>query len=327
MHPDFRIQMQAQLGAAFADFADALTQPAPVSIRANRHKWTGPAQHDGQVPWCKNGYYLAERPPFTLDPLLHAGAYYVQEASSMSIAHALRQLVDLENPLLALDLAAAPGGKSTLLAGMLSADSLLIANEVIRNRYQALRHNLARWGLPNVAVSQHDPEDFAPLAGSFDLVLVDAPCSGEGLFRKDPDAQKEWSPAQVGFCAARQRRILAQAAALMAPGGVLVYSTCTYNDEENAANAAWLQEVAGLEYAPVNWPSEWGVEERRWGYQFYPHRVRGEGFYVACFRRVGGGRLAVGGGRAVARGGRWAVGSGREVLERVRKACGLGASR
>ena len=321
MHPDFRIQMQAQLGAAFADFADALTQPAPVSIRANRHKWTGPAQHDGQVPWCKNGYYLAERPPFTLDPLLHAGAYYVQEASSMSIAHALRQLVDLENPLLALDLAAAPGGKSTLLAGMLSADSLLIANEVIRNRYQALRHNLARWGLPNVAVSQHDPEDFAPLAGSFDLVLVDAPCSGEGLFRKDPDAQKEWSPAQVGFCAARQRRILAQAAALMAPGGVLVYSTCTYNDEENAANAAWLQEVAGLEYAPVNWPSEWGVEERRWGYQFYPHRVRGEGFYVACFRRepaVGGGRGAVGGSRALRGVSGWQLvgGSRREVLER-----------
>lgn len=329
MHPDFIQQMQAQLGDAFSDFAAALVQPTPVSIRANRHKWAGPAQHDGQVPWCENGYYLAERPLFTLDPLLHAGAYYVQEASSMGIAMALRQLVDLDKPLLALDLAAAPGGKSTLLAGMLSPDSLLIANEVIRTRYQALRHNLARWGLPNVAVCQHDPEDFAPLSGSFDLVLVDAPCSGEGLFRKDPHAQKEWSPAQVSFCAARQRRILAQAAALTAPGGMLIYSTCTYNDEENAANAAWLQEVAGLEYVPLDWPPEYGVETRRWGHQFYPHRVRGEGFFMACFRKgnsgrlaVGGRQLAVGGGRAVARGGRLAVGSwqlvaggGRAVLE------------
>lgn len=283
--------MQAQLGTAFADFAAALGQPAPVSLRANRHKWTGPIQHDGQVLWCESGYYLAERPVFTLDPLLHAGAYYVQEASSMSIAHALRQLVDLERPLLALDLAAAPGGKSTLLAGMLSPDSLLVANEVIRSRYQTLRHNLARWGLPNVVVSQHDPEDFGPLAGCFDLVLVDAPCSGEGLFRKDPDAQKEWSPAQVGFCASRQRRILAEATALTAPGGILIYSTCTYNDHENAANAKWLEEVAGLEYVPLEWPPEWGVEERRRGYQFYPHRVRGEGFYLACFRRPSAGAI------------------------------------
>ena len=311
MHPDFIQQMQAQLGDAFSEFAAALVQPAPVSIRANLHKWAGPAQHDGQVPWCEDGYYLAERPLFTLDPLLHAGAYYVQEASSMGIAMALRQLVDLDKPLLALDLAAAPGGKSTLLAGMLSPDSLLIANEVIRTRYQALRHNLARWGLPNVAVCQHDPEDFAPLSGSFDLVLVDAPCSGEGLFRKDPHAQKEWSPAQVGFCAARQRRILAQAAALTAPGGVLIYSTCTYNDEENAANAAWLQEVAGLEYVPLDWPPEYGVETRRWGHQFYPHRVRGEGFFMACFRKGDGGRLAVGGKQLAGGGRRLAVGAKR----------------
>lgn len=292
--------MQSLLGPEWEAFAAAMAQPAPVSIRANPAKWEGPASHDGVVPWCAEGYYLAERPVFTLDPLLHAGAYYVQEASSMGIAEALRQTLDLNRPLLALDLAAAPGGKSTLVASMLHAHSFLIANEVIRSRYHALKQNLTRWGLPNVALSNHDPEDFAPLAACFDLVLVDAPCSGEGLFRKDPAAQQEWSPQQVQFCAARQRRILGDAAVLLSPGGVLLYSTCTYNEEENGANARWLMDTAGLEYVPLSLPGSWGIVEQTTGYQFYPHRLRGEGFYMACFRKPGSSRhFAAGKSRSV----------------------------
>ena len=287
MEAAFEAQMRAQLGAEWEAFSTALADTTPVSIRINPAKWVGPAQHDGIVPWCAEGRYLASRPIFTLDPLLHAGAYYVQEASSMMIAEAMRQTLNLDEPLLALDLAAAPGGKSTLIAGMLSSDSLLLANEVIRQRYQVLRQNLIRWGLPNVVTSNHDPADFAALSGRFDLVLVDAPCSGEGLFRKDPDARREWSPEQVRFCAARQQRILGDAAALLAPGGVLLYSTCTYNDEENAHNAQWLATEAGLDYMPLALPANWNIAERALGYQWYPHRQRGEGFFLACFKKAG----------------------------------------
>ena len=316
MDTAFISQMQSLLGSEWEAFEAAMQQAPPLSIRVNPAKWSGPARqggqeaeqssaiqaHDGQVPWHPQGYYLAARPVFTLDPLWHAGAYYVQEASSMAIAEALRQTLNLDKPLLALDLAAAPGGKSTLIASMLLPGSLLIANEVIRSRYQALKQNLIRWGLPNAALSNHDPRDFTPLTGQFDLVLVDAPCSGEGLFRKDPGAQREWSPQQVQFCAARQRRILSDAVTLIAPGGVLLYSTCTYNEEENTANAHWLTDAAGLEYLPLNLPDPWGIVARHPGYQFYPHRVRGEGFYMACFRKAGNRIDAAGNTRQMAPG-------------------------
>ncbi len=279
--------MEAILGREWPEFARAMQLPAPLSIRVNSAKWTGPEIHDGRVPWCEAGYYLAQRPVFTLDPRWHSGAYYVQEASSMLIAEALRQTVNLEKPLTALDLAAAPGGKSTLLAGMLSADSFLLANEVIRSRYHILRQNLTRWGYPNVAVSNHDPADFGALSGFFDLILVDAPCSGEGLFRKDPEAIGEWSPGQVAFCAARQRRILADAASLLAPGGILVYSTCTYNHAENSENVAWIQAQTDLEYHPLVFSENMGVREMKAGYQCFPHKVRGEGFFLACLRKPG----------------------------------------
>lgn len=277
--------MQKRLGTEWPAFLEAMAQPAPVSIRINPFKYRGAPHHDGQVPWCAQGYYLAQRPSFILDPLWHAGAYYVQEASSMAIAEAVRQWVDADRPLRVLDLAAAPGGKSTLLAALISADSLLVANEPIRSRYDILKQNLVRWGLPNVLLANHDPQDFAPLAGWFDVVLVDAPCSGEGLWRKDTQAMQEWSLQQVDFCAARQRRILADAVALMAPGGTLLYSTCTYNDTENSANARWLCDAFGLEPLPLRWPAEWDIVAQDLGYQFYPHRVRGEGFYLACFRK------------------------------------------
>jgi len=284
----FLAQMRTLLGAESAAFLEALQQPPPVSIHLNPFKVSGLIHEPlAPVPWYAAGRYLAERPVFTLDPRFHAGAYYVQEASSMLVAEAVRQLILDKKPIRALDLCAAPGGKSTLLASVLPAGSLLLSNEVIRNRYQTLQYNVAKWGHPGMHTSQHDSRDFKGLQGWFDLVLVDAPCSGEGLFRKDPDAVREWSPAHAAHCSARQRRILAEAAALVRPGGVLIYCTCTYNDVENEGNAAWLLEQEDFQVSELSLPAEWGLVQKGMGYQCYPHRVRGEGFYLSCFRREG----------------------------------------
>lgn len=278
-------QMRGILGADLEAFLEALQAPAPVSIHLNPLKKSTANTGLAQVVWYDEGYYLPERPVFTLDPLFHAGAYYVQEASSMLIAEAVRQLMPADQPLRVLDLCAAPGGKSTLLASILPKGSLLLSNEVIRNRHQTLQYNMAKWGFSSTHICQHDSRDFKALQGWFDLVLVDAPCSGEGLFRKDPDAAKEWSPAHVEHCSARQRRILAEAAALVRPGGALIYCTCTYNDFENEGNATWLLEQEDFQAAALALPADWGLTAKGLGYQCYPHRVRGEGFYLCCFRR------------------------------------------
>ena len=293
--PPFEQQMQALLGAAYPDFIGALQAAAPVSVRLNPAK-TGlggdkfplPFAGSDPVPWHPQGYYLAERPVFTLDPALHAGAYYVQEASSMFLYEALRQTLDFSQPLKVLDLCAAPGGKSTLIGAMLDTDSLLVANEVIKNRCAILRENLERWGMPNVAVTSAAPETFGALEGFFDLVVVDAPCSGEGLFRKDPRAIAEWSPAHVSFCAGRQRHILAAAVAALTPGGLLVYSTCTYNREENENNTEWLTQTFPLAARRLNVDPSWGLEGNEYGYHFFPHRAKGEGFFIAVFQKHDG---------------------------------------
>ena len=288
--PAFEQEMQAQLGPDFPAFRQALSTPAPVSIRLNPRKSGVDTAGLEAVPWCSTGYYLPERPSFTVDPLFQAGAYYVQEASSMLLYEAVRQTVNLNRPLRVLDLCGAPGGKSTLLASMLSADSLLICNEVIRSRVAVLRQILDKWGYPNVVVSNHDPEDLQKLAGFFDVVLVDAPCSGEGLFRKDPDAIGEWSEANVQLCSARQKRILAAATPLLDTGGILIYSTCTYNDQENEDNLRYLAEQ-GFRSRPLELPAEWQVVAKTVngavGYQCYPHRVKGEGFFIGVFEKTG----------------------------------------
>ncbi len=277
--PDFSSQMQALLGPEFPAFLEALDQPAPLSIRLNPAKPSGWTTKDLEpVPWHPQGRYLPERPQFTLDPAFQAGAYYVQEASSMLIGEALRQILDLSLPLRALDLCAAPGGKTTLLASLLTEDSLLVANEVIQSRTLPLRHNIAKWGLPNVWACNHDSREFAPLEGYFDLVLVDAPCSGEGLFRKDPDAAAEWSLNNVELCCGRQKRILADAAPLLRPGGILLYSTCTFNHREDGENARWLAEQYGFSLLPLSLPPEWGIVDTGAGYQCYPHRVKEKAF-------------------------------------------------
>nr|WP_235941887.1 rRNA methyltransferase [Pontibacter fetidus] len=282
--------MQRILGADFPDFQQALQQTPPVSIRVNKQKYTADLNLS-KVPWTDTGYYLAERPSFTLDPLLHAGAYYVQEASSMFVEQALKQTIDLDQPLHVLDLCGAPGGKSTHLASLISKDSLLVSNEVIKNRASILAENIAKWGTGNVLVTNNDPRDFGRLPEFFDVMVVDAPCSGEGMFRKDPQAVEEWSEENVVLCARRQQRILSEVWQALKPGGILIYSTCTWNEAENEENMAWLAEQENAESIKLNFDTGWGIVRSEMlgveGYRFYPHAVQGEGFFLAVMRKAG----------------------------------------
>jgi 16S rRNA C967 or C1407 C5-methylase (RsmB/RsmF family)/NOL1/NOP2/fmu family ribosome biogenesis protein len=294
--PLFVRQMRTLLGEEYPSFAAALAEVPPVSVRLNPFKHIegkqGPFAGAAVVPWCAEGRYLPERPDFSLDPLFHAGAYYVQEASSMFLSEVVRRSVDLSKPLRALDLCAAPGGKATLLQAALPPDSLVVANEVVRSRLGALRENLEKWGALHFALTSASGEDWEGVGAWFDLVVVDAPCSGEGLFRKNNEAVREWSPAHVEACALRQRAILTSAIKVLRPGGVLVYSTCTFNRVENEENAEWLAQTFDLEPIVLHLPDEWGiVASGEGGYRFFPHHLRGEGFFLSAFRLKEGTRV------------------------------------
>lgn len=269
------------------DFVVALQQDAPTSIRLNRRKYQSELSYE-KVKWNDYGYYLPQRPQFTFDPLLHGGCYYVQEASSMFIEKAIKQYVS--GDVRFLDLCAAPGGKSTLVADLLSDDSLLLSNEVIRSRANILAENMAKWGHPNVFVSNNDPSQIGALHGYFDAILVDAPCSGEGMFRKDAGAIDEWSVDNVKLCKERQQRILADIWPSLKTDGVLIYSTCTYNREENEDNVRWMIEELGAEVLPVNIDEGWGIspsyDEDVACYHFFPHKTKGEGFFMAVLRKT-----------------------------------------
>jgi 16S rRNA C967 or C1407 C5-methylase (RsmB/RsmF family)/NOL1/NOP2/fmu family ribosome biogenesis protein len=281
--PEAFIQSLAHLpGVDAGALLQALQQPAPASIRYNRRKRPAPA---GSVPWCSAGAYLAVRPSFPLDPLWHGGAYYVQEASSMFVAQLAALLPSLGARCRVLDLCAAPGGKSTLLASLLPPDGLLVSNEAVRNRVPILLENLAKWGEPNVAVTAADPVQFRSLPAFFDLLLIDAPCSGEGLFRRQAAAIREWSEAAVRHCADRQRRIVADAWDALRDDGVLVYSTCTFNRHENEENVEWMIRQLGAERLSLPVDPAWGVVESEAGYRFYPHRLQGEGFFMSVLRK------------------------------------------
>lgn len=293
----FTDQLSHLLGAdEYARFVAALDAEQPVSIRLNEGKWqtlfpdaTLPALAVA-VPWCRSGRYLDRRPSFTFDPLFHAGCYYVQEASSMFLEQALRQCLTTE-PIVMLDLCAAPGGKSTHARSLLPEGSLLVANEVMRARSQVLAENLTKWGHPDVVVTNSDPADFTSLHGLFDVILTDVPCSGEGMFRKDPVAVAEWSPENVTTCWQRQRRILTDIWPALKPGGYLIYSTCTYNTQEDEENVRWLSEEFGAEVCPIPLSPDWGVignllsGESFPVYRFLPHRTAGEGFFLALLRK------------------------------------------
>ena len=237
-----------------------------------------------EVPWHEDGYYLSERPQFTLDPLFHAGCYYVQEASSMFLGEVLSQYVAPDS--IVLDMCAAPGGKSTLISQHLGSKGLLVSNEVVRQRVFVLSENIQKWGNGNTVVTHNPASDFGTkLPGLFDCILVDAPCSGEGMFRKDAGAVSEWSRMNVQVCVDRQVSILDGVWDALKPGGVLVYSTCTFIKDENEDNVAWMVEVLGAEVLPIAYDPSWGIVEGQVGYHFYPHKVKGEGLYMCALRK------------------------------------------
>ena len=247
-----------------------------------------------RVKWSSNGFYLKERPSFTLDPLFHAGAYYVQEASSMFLEEVLKQTIDLSKPIKVLDLCAAPGGKSTLIQSIISKESLLVSNEVIKTRVNILSENITKWGAANVIVTNNDPKDFQRLPNYFDVIVVDAPCSGSGLFRKDAKAIDEWSEKNVELCAQRQQRILADIMPSLKEGGILIYSTCSYSKEEDEDICKWLIEQFAVSSLQLAIDEDWGIVEtvsekgKTYGYRFYPDKVKGEGFFIAAFKKQQG---------------------------------------
>lgn len=271
-----------------------------TSIRMNplKHPKPSPLAEESvipvssQVPWCSAGYYLQHRPSFTLDPLFHAGCYYVQEASSMFIEQIIKTVCPDHHSgsYKVLDLCAAPGGKSTHLS-TLFPESLIVANEVIKTRTGILIENAVKWGTENIVVTQNDPADFKALSDYFDVIVVDAPCSGSGMFRKDPAAMEEWSLQQVALCSRRQQRILQDVWPSLKENGVLIYSTCSYSEEENEAILDWMAAAMDAETVAIPKPDDWGIVEsvsknRKWfGYRFFPDKTEGEGFFVSCVRK------------------------------------------
>lgn len=286
---EFKKNIQDLLGNESEAFFDALELTPKSSVRINPYKNSFISGEP--ISWSKNGFILSERPSFTLDPTFHAGSYYVQESSSVFIEHILYSLNIPKG--IYLDLCAAPGGKSTLLSSYLGSEGMLVSNEVIKSRASVLKENIIKWGLGNTVVTNNDPAHFESLEGLFNLVMIDAPCSGEGMFRKDQQAREEWSPDNVQICTARQERILNHSGALVAAGGYIIYSTCTFNRHENEENLRYLAEE--FSYEPVRIPMEenWGIVESKeeiegqyfYSYRFYPHKVEGEGFFITVLKR------------------------------------------
>ena len=285
----FSVRMLNILGSEFDSFQKSFDHTVATSVRINSSKYKEKPPLKA-VDYCSTGYYLPERPIFTIDPFIHSGVYYVQEPSSMFLEQAIKQ-VNLKTGCKVLDLCASPGGKSTHLASILPDNSLLVSNDVIRARSQILSENLKKWGNANVVVTNNDPHDFQRLPDFFDLIVVDAPCSGEGLFRRDPNAILEWSPDNAQLCAQRQQRILADVWLSLKEGGILIYSTCTFNPSENEENIKWLNEFADLEPIHLNIENHWGITISDAGkfpcYRFYPHHAIGEGFFMAVVRKGG----------------------------------------
>lgn len=284
-------RMQRLLGDDYTKFAHALTNiEQPVSIRLNNLKGAQAPDNATAVPWSGGqGYYLPQRPTFTFDPLFHAGAYYVQEAASMFLGNIIAQYI--EQPVRYLDLCAAPGGKSTLALSQLPAGSMVVSNEIVRQRSQILAENIAKWGNPYSVVTNNTPADWGTWHNYFDVIAADVPCSGEGMFRKDDTAISEWSLANVAHCATRQEGIIADVWNALRPGGLFIYSTCTFNIEENEAMIRHLIEQYEAEPLEVNINDTWGITGALEGnipvYRFMPHRTQGEGLFMAVLRKKG----------------------------------------
>lgn len=270
--------------------AAAITTSAPsVAVRVNEARGASVPDGARRVPWCDQGFYLDDRPQFTFDTDWHAGRYYVQDASSMFIAHVIRHLVD--TPVRYLDLCAAPGGKTTAAMQALPEGSLVVANEIVPPRARVLADNVIRWGDPRCVVTSNAPAQIGRLNGFFDVIAADVPCSGEGMMRKDDEAVAQWTPTLVEQCAQRQREILADVWPALRPGGLFIYSTCTYNRQENELMADYI--VGELGATPLEVPVEasWHIHPAigsDWPcYRFMPHKVDGEGLFMAAFRKAG----------------------------------------
>lgn len=270
----------------------------PVSIRLNPFKPSADlfkAYGDAEkgismkpVPWAKDGYYLSERPSFTLDPLFHAGAYYVQEASSMFVDFIIRQLVT--SSVAMLDLCAAPGGKTICARTALPEGSILYSNEPNRTRANILAENVIKFGHPDIVVTNNYAKDYQKAGISFDVILTDVPCSGEGMFRKDPNAINEWSPNNVEACWRLQRSIVEDIWPCLKPGGILIYSTCTFNAKEDEDNVQWIVDNLGAEPITIkNIDEKWNITGALKGslpvYRFIPGRTTGEGLFIAVLRK------------------------------------------
>ena len=275
-------------------FLASLNNPPAASIRLNRAKPGESFIESEPIPWNSEGRFLRERPRYTLDPTFHAGCYYPQESSSMALQWVLQHSVPADTPIDALDLCAAPGGKSLIISDFLShrgdVDGRLISNEIIRSRAHVLSEVLIKWGAPNVAVTNNKPSDFAACGMQFDLIVVDAPCSGEGMFRKDPQARDEWSTESVNMCSRRQKAVLTDILPTLKENGVLIYSTCTFATDENENQISeWLSTG---EFESIRWPvpSNWNVDvidkSGVFAMRFLPHKTPGEGFFIAALRRT-----------------------------------------
>ena len=261
----------------------AMESDTPSSIRLNPLKSISDLPINSPISWCSNAFLLKHRPSYVRDPLFHAGAYYPQEAGSMFLETVLNQLTIKEFPKI-LDLCAAPGGKSTLIASWLNGKGLLVSNEVVHGRSKILKENMVKWGAENTFVSNNDPSDFAALKSYFDVVVVDAPCSGEGMFRKDPASRAHWSEENVANCVVRQKKIISDIWECVQPGGYLIYSTCTLNRFENEDNIQWAVDELDADIVPI---SIGDFKEGREGIGCYafPNLLETEGFFIAVLQK------------------------------------------
>lgn len=262
---------------------EALSENSPVAVRVNPNKNNKSWKDATKIPWSKHGLLLKERPSFTLDPHFHGGSYYPQEAGSQFIDYILRHIELPESPVF-LDLCAAPGGKSSLILDFLEGKGLLISNEINKTRASVLKENLTKWGAINSIITSNNSENFSSLTEVFDCVLVDAPCSGEGMFRKDFGARKEWSESNVVMCEARQKDIVSNIWPSIKQDGYLIYSTCTFNERENENNVRWILENFQCEL--VNFPGiEAKCDRQNLGYYCLPNQLQTEGFYFCVLRK------------------------------------------
>lgn len=295
----FLDSLRPLLGDQTDSFAEAMSRNPETSIKVNRRKLSGPEilgyEPLTPVKWCRNGYYLSSRPVFTLNPLLHAGAFYVQDASSMIYESVIEKILpaalDTGNPPVLLDMCAAPGGKTTSIINALPDGAFVVANEFSPQRASILKENLIKWGYPDFVITNSPTKAFRKTPEMFDIIAVDAPCSGEGMMRKETVAVTQWGEGLIRQCASLQREILSDAFEALKPGGFLIYSTCTFNRHEDEENVEWLVNEYGMVPFDLEFPDEWGIgrgiDTAYPCLRFMPHITRGEGLFVAVLRKEG----------------------------------------